>query len=190
MDIATRPLWTIIHGMLFGALYLLACSGAAVALYQFMDPSASREPTTGQQRFLRLYLIGMVVVAWAAVLIGAYVVYPWYRAAPPPGTAELAMYPQRLLMSRSSTADWHSLGMEWKEHIAWFAPIAITMIAFVFMRYGRDLRSHRPLRTAVLAFAAGSFMAAAVAGLFGAMINKYAPIQGGETVQLSQEAAK
>ena len=28
MEITTRALWTLIHGMGFGALYLLACSGA------------------------------------------------------------------------------------------------------------------------------------------------------------------
>ena len=190
MEITTRALWTVIHGMLFGALFLLACSGAVVALYQFMDRSAPHEPTPGQQRMLRIYLILMVVVAWAAVLTGAYVIYPWYRAVAPPATADLSMYPQRLLLSRPSTSDWHSLGMEWKEHIAWFTPILITMIAFVVIKYGRDLRNHRPLRTAILVFTVASFTAAAVAGLFGAMINKYAPVQGGGTVRLSQESAK
>ena len=28
MEITERSLWTMIHGMGFGALYLLACSGA------------------------------------------------------------------------------------------------------------------------------------------------------------------
>jgi len=31
---------------------------------------------------LRLYLAGMVILAWAAVLTGAYLVYSWYRAIP------------------------------------------------------------------------------------------------------------
>ena len=190
MEISTRALWTLIHGMLFGATYLLAFSGAVVALYQFMDPDNPRQPTPGQERFLRLYLVVIVVIAWAAVLIGAYVIYPWYRTVPPPGTTDLSMYPQRLLLSRPSTSGWHSLGMEWKEHIAWFAAIAITMTAFVFLRYGRDLRNHRPLRMAVTTFMAASFLAAAVAGFFGAMINKCAPVQGGDTLQLSREAAK
>ena len=75
--------------------------------------------------------------------------------------------------------------MEWKEHIAWFAPISITMAAFVFARYGRALRYHRQLRTAVLCFTLASFIAAGIAGFFGAMIDKYAPVQGGHTIQLS-----
>jgi hypothetical protein len=74
MEITARGLWTLIHGMGFGALYLLACSGALVELYRF---TTSSEFTVGQERFLRFYLITMVVLAWASVLIGAYVVYPW-----------------------------------------------------------------------------------------------------------------
>jgi len=95
------------------------------------------------------------------------------------------MFPQRLLMSSPTTIGWHSLGMEWKEHIAWFAPISITTVAFVFIRYGRDLRNHGQLRTAVLCFAAASFVAAGIAGFFGAMITRNAPVHGGHTIQLS-----
>ncbi len=190
MEITARALWTLIHGMLFGALYLMACSGALVGLYRFTTPSTPRESRPGQERFLRLYLITMVVVAWAAVLTGAYVIYPWYRAVPPPGMADLSMFPQRLLVSSPTTIGWHSLGMEWKEHIAWFAPISITVVAFVFIRYGRDLRNHRQLRTAVLAFTVASFVAAAIAGFFGGIINKYAPVQGGNTIELSRGDGK
>lgn len=190
MEITTRSLWTLIHGMGFGALYLLAASGALVELYRFTNSSTPSEPTPGEELFLKVYLITMVVLAWAAVLTGAYVIYPWYRAAPPPGTVDLSMFPQRMLMSNPTTIGWHSLGMEWKEHIAWFASISITMVAYVFIKYGRDLRSHPQLRTAVLCFAVASFITAGIAGFFGAMINKYAPVQGGHTIQLSQGAEK
>ena len=190
MEITVRALWTLIHGIGFGALYLLACSGALVELYRFTTSSPASESTPAQGRFLRVYLLVMVTLAWVAVLIGAYVIYPWYRAVPPQGTTDLSMYPQRLLMSSPTTTGWHSLGMEWKEHIAWFAPISITMVAFVFIRYGRDLKNHRQLRAAVLCFAVASFLAAGIAGFFGAMINKYAPVQGGHTIQLSQGEEK
>jgi hypothetical protein len=186
MEITTRAIWTMVHGMGFGALYLLACSGALVELYRCTTSAIPAEPTPGQERFLKVYLLAMVVLAWAAVLTGAYVIYPWYRAAPPPGTTGLSMFPQRLLMSSPTNIGWHSLGMEWKEHVAWFAPISITMVAFVFIKYGRDLKNHRNLRAAVLTFAVVSFVGAGIAGYFGAMINKYAPVQGGHTIQLSQ----
>src|SRR6202041_2068358 len=190
MEITARALWTLIHGLGFGALYLLACSGALVELYRLTASSPPSESTTTQERFLKVYLLAMVVLAWAAVLTGAYVIYPWYRAAPPPGTAGLSMFPQRLLMSSPTAIGWHSLGMEWKEHVAWFAPISITMVAFVFIKYGRDLKNHRKLRAAVLTFAVVSFVEAGIAGYFGAMINKYAPVQGGHTIQLSQGKEK
>lgn len=190
MEVSTRALWTLIHGMGFGGLYLLACSGALIELYRFTASSAPSESTSGQERFLRAYLITMVLLAWMAVLTGAYVIYPWYRATPLPGAANLAAYPQRFLMSNSTTIGWHSLGMEWKEHVAWFAPISITMVAFVFFRYGRDLEHHKQLRVAVLCFALASFLSAGVAGFFGAMINKYAPVRGGQTISLSKGKEK
>jgi hypothetical protein len=174
----------------FGALYLLACSGALFELYRVTAGTTATTATRGQERFLKAYLVAMVVLAWTAVLTGAYVIYPWYRATPPAGTVDLSQFPQRLLMSNPSTAGWHSIGMEWKEHVAWFAPISITMVAVVFIRYGRGLGNHKQLRAAVLSFAAASFLAAGVAGFFGAMINKYAPVQGGGTIQLSQGTEK
>lgn len=190
MEITAHALWTVIHGMLFGGLYLLACSGAVVALYQFTTSSTPSESMRGHERFLRIYLIAMVVLARAAVLSGAYAIYPWYRAAPPPGTVDLSAFPQRLLMSSPATIGWHSLGMEWKEHVAWFAPISITMVAFVFISYGRDLRNHRQLRAAVLVFTLASLVAAGIAGFFGAEIDDYAPVRGGNTIQLSHGEAK
>lgn len=190
MEITSRALWTLVHGLGFGALYLLACSGALVSLYHFTASSPSSESTHRQEQFVRVYLLTMVVLAWVAVLTGAYVIYPWYRAAAPPGTSDLSLFPQRLLMSSAATSGWHSLGMEWKEHVAWFAPISITLVAFVFIKYGRDLKNHRQLRTGVLSFALASFVAAGIAGFFGAMIDKYAPVQGGHTIQLSHGEEK
>ena len=190
MEITARALWTLIHGMGFGALYLLACSGALVELYFFTISPCPSESSLTHERFLKVYLITMVLLAWLAVLTGAYIIYPWYRAVPPSGSADLAMYPQRLLMSSSTTIGWHSLGMEWKEHVAWVAPISITMVTFVFIRYGRDLRNHSQLRAAVLSFTLVSFLAAGIGGLFGALIDKQAPVQGGHTIRLSAGGEK
>lgn len=186
MEITTHGLWTMIHGMGFGALYLLACSGAIVELWRRYAPAAEAAPSARDETFFRVYLIVMALLAWSAVFTGAYVVYPWYRAIPPAGTGGLAGYPQRLLMSSPATIGWHSIGMEWKEHVAWLVPISITMAAAVFIRYGRGIKNHPPLRSAVLCFVVVSFLAAGIAGFFGAMINKNAPVQGGATIQLMQ----
>lgn len=184
MEITSRALWSLIHGMGFGGLYLLACSGAIVELWRRYAPSSPAPPTDGDETFLRIYLIVMAVLAWGAVLTGAYVVYPWYRAIPPAGTTSLGGYPQRFLLSSPSTAAWHSIGMEWKEYVAWVTPIAITMACAVFMHYGRSLRDHPQLRNNVLRFVAASMVSAAIATFFGAEINGHAPVQGGATVHL------
>jgi hypothetical protein len=183
MEITVRSLWTLIHGMGFGLLYLLACSGALVELWRRYGPRGP-QPDAGDEAFLRVYLTVMAALAWLTVFTGAYIIYPWYRALAPPGTANLAGFPQLLLKSSPATSGWHSLGMEWKEHVAWLVPISITMAAAVFRRYGRGLREHPQLRNAVLGFTLLSFLAAGVAGFFGAMINKNAPVGGGPVIHL------
>ena len=79
--------------------------------------------------------------------------------------------------------------MEWKEHVAWLVPIATTMAAGVVIRYGQDLRNHPRLRSAVLGALLFSFASAGLAGFWGAMINKYAPISGGSAVTLMKGEA-
>jgi hypothetical protein len=132
----------------------------------------------------------MAALAWLAVLTGAYIIYPWYRATPPPGTANLAAFPQRLLMASPTTSGWHSIGMEWKEHVAWIAPISITMAASVVLQYGRNLKNLPQLRSAVLVFVWISLFAAGIAGFFGAMINKNAPVEGGPIIHIVQGESK
>src|SRR5471030_1767171 len=148
MEITWRDLMTVLHGMGFGALFMLAFTGAIAEIYRMSAPGLPANPNSRDQMVLRIYLIGMVILAWLAVLSGAYLVYPWYRAAMPAGLTDLAAYPRKFLLSSPTTSGWHSLGMEWKEHVAWFAPISITMVAVVFIRYGRDFKHHRPLRAA------------------------------------------
>ena len=180
----------MIHGMGFGALYLMACSGALIELYRRYCSPLGPEITAGDEKFLRIYLTVMAVLAWLTVLSGAYVIYPWYRATPPEGTANLAAFPQRLLLASPGTSGWHSIGMEWKEHVAWLAPIAITMAAAVVSRHRRNLRNQPQLRSAILSFVWISLLAAAIAGFFGAMINKHAPVEGGATIRLMQGGTK
>src|ERR1700750_705828 len=98
MELTSRSLWTIVHGMGFGALYLLACSGLLVELYRKFV-SRTDPGLLGGGSFLKMYIIAMTLCAWVAVLTGTYIVYPWYRATPPLGMSDLGGYPQKLLMS-------------------------------------------------------------------------------------------
>jgi hypothetical protein len=76
--------------------------------------------------------------------------------------------------------------MEWKEHVSWLAPIAMTMVAYVAFTYGRGIIQHRQLRIAVLTFAVAAFVATGVAGVFGAFLNKIAPVRGGSAITLME----
>ena len=58
------------------------------------------------------------------------------------------------------------------------------------LEYGRDLKKQKQLRAGVLMLVLESFVSAGVAGFFGAMIDKYAPVQGGQNVQLINGKAK
>jgi len=188
MEITTRSLWTLVHGMGFGALYLLACSGALALLYLRFSTDAQTQTHASpvSDRFLGIYLTAMAALAWLTVLSGTYIIYPWYRATAPAGTANLAAYPRALLLFHPATKQWHLIGMEWKEHVAWLVPIAITMAAFIAIRYARDLRNHSQLRYALHGFVVISLLAAGIAGFFGAMLDKNAPVDGGQTIQLVQ----
>jgi len=184
MKISLRDLLTVLHGMGFGALFMLAFSGAIGEFYRMSAPGSILPHDVKSTPLLRSYLIGMVALSWLAVLSGAYVIYPWYRAIPPSGVADLLAFPQRLLISNPSTSGWHYLGMEWKEHVAWIAPISMTMVAYVYAKYGPGLSRLRSLRKAALVFTLAAFLATGVAGAFGAFLNKYAPVRGGQSIHL------
>jgi hypothetical protein len=124
-----------------------------------------------------------------AVLVGAYAIYPWYRAHPPAGTTDLANFPKALLTSNPATSGWHDIGMEWKEHIAWLSPICLTAVAFLVGRYGARLRDLKGLRNGTVGLLAVAFFATGVAGFFGAMLNKFAPVRGGATIVLMKGEA-
>jgi hypothetical protein len=186
MELSLRDAATIMHGMGFGALLLLGFSGAFVALYATLVSREGWSIDRQAHGLLSLYFVLMATLAWLAVLAGAYVIYPWYRAVPPAGAA-LAGYPQRLLMSSPATSGWHDVGMEWKEHIAWLAPIGLTACAYLFARYGARLRIMRGLRNMTIGLVLAAFAATCVAGFFGAMLNKFAPVRGGAAVELMRE---
>jgi 4-hydroxybenzoate polyprenyltransferase len=66
--------------------------------------------------------------------------------------------------------------MEWKEHVAWIAPILATVAAGLVVYYGPHLARNRMIRNIVVGFFVGAFVTAAAAGIFGALITKAAPV--------------
>ena len=181
MELTDRELYTIIHGLVLGTLFLLAFGGGMAGLWSLKARLVTQEGV--EERTPRL-LIGttvMAIVAWLTVLTGTFIAYPWYRANPPKGTdltdpTVLAGFPKSLLLAQEKTAGWHNIGMEWKEHVAWLAPFLATAVAFAVIYYGRQLIQRGEIRRAVLIFFVLAFVAAGIAGLFGAFITKAAPV--------------
>jgi hypothetical protein len=176
MEISSKELWTVVHGLILGTIFLLAFGGGMAGLWslrpELVTPAGVRE----RMRRLVIGTWAMAITAWLTVIIGTYVVYPWYRAKPPKEVAGAALvdYPRSYLLSKPSTKGWHEFGMEWKEHVAWFAPILATVVAFVVTRRREQIVNERQLRRALLLLFSLAFYAAAVAGVFGAFINKAA----------------
>jgi hypothetical protein len=182
MALSFRDLWTVVHGMGLGALFLLAFAGGLAGLYSLRPEWVT---VAGVNERTRRMIAGtwiMALVAWATVISGTWVVYIWYRAPAPAGAAREVLkqqFPRNYLLSDPSTALWHTFGMEWKEHVAWIAPLAATAVAYVVWRYGDDLARMPRVRNALMVLFAVAFFTAAVARAFGAFINKTAPTVGG-----------
>lgn len=190
MELSSRETWTVIHGLVLGTLFLLAFAGGLAGLWSLRPGLIT---TAGiKERMTRLYygMWTMALVAWATVITGTWVVYPWYRASlaeaggdPFAGCTGAALpgstcSPRDFLLSNVSgnTETWHRLGMEWKEHVAWAAPFLATTAAFLVSYYGARLIARPWLRAAVIVMFVAAFAAAAIGGAFGAFINKVAPI--------------
>lgn len=175
MGMSSREVWSAVHGILAGGLFLLAYSGGMISLVGLSEAKLSKAGLQDALRKLKLWTAAMAVIAWVAVILGAYVVYPWYRATPPAG-ANLADFPQRALMADASKAAWHNFGMEWKEHVAWFAPLLATTVAYIVAASSENLAKDATLRRLCAVLFTLAFLAATAAGLFGALITKAAPV--------------
>ena len=187
MEISARALASELHGMLIGGFFLMAVFAVIVELFRSKYATQPFELTARGQSLRRFFLIATAVLGWLAVLLGAYIVYPWYRAIPPAGVANLAGYPQRLLLANPGTSGWHRDGMEWKEHVGWFAPIAITMLAYVMVKQQQVMKKYPQIRTALLVFAMVALVSGGIAGFFGAIIDNHAPVKGGATIHFVSE---
>jgi hypothetical protein len=173
MDLSFRELWTVLHGMVFGAVYLIAFGGGLAGLYSLTPVLVTQAGISERMGRLKIGLWTMTAMAWITVISGTWIVYIWYRASPAVG-ADLSHFPRSFLLAHENTKEWHEFGMEWKEHVAWMAPIMATSIAYTVHYYGAKLATHPKIRKAVIAMLVLSLIAGGVAGVFGAFINKVA----------------
>ncbi len=169
MSLTDHETWTVLHGMVLGATFLLAFAGGLAGLYSLRPELITQSGLRERLPRLEIGTWIMAVVAWLTVLSGTYIVYPWYRDA-------AKTSPRSLLLADPTKAQWHNFGMEWKEHVAWMAPILATAVAFVVLYYGARLAKEPGMRRVLMVLFILAFAAAGIAGLFGAFINKVAPI--------------
>jgi hypothetical protein len=176
MELTNRETWTALHGMVFGSLFLLAFGGGLAGLWSLRPEWITVKGLRERMFRLKVGVIGMAVVAWVTVVTGTWIVYPWYRDPPPQGTADLEAYPRAFLLADERLDGWHEFGMEWKEHVAWIAPILATAVAFIVLYYGNQLIVDSRLRYITMGLFVLAFATAGIAGLLGAFITKAAPI--------------
>lgn len=174
MSLTAREWWGVVHGMGFGALFLLAFAGGLAGLYSLRPEFITEKGIVERMRRLRIGVIAMAAAAWGTVITGTWVVYPWYRAGDETTTPLSAKFQ---LLADSKTADWHNFAMEWKEHIAWISPILATVVAFIVVYYGTNLIRHERVRKTAITLFVMAFGFAAVAGALGALITKVSPIK-------------
>lgn len=178
MEFTDRELWTVLHGLVLGTLFLLAFGAVLIGIYSLQERLLTPEGVHERMPRMLFGTTVMALVAWLTVLSGTFVVYPWYRAVAPADTTgdALRAFPKFWLLASDKTAEWHKFGMEWKEHVAWLAPFLATAVAFTVLYYGAGLIRRGEIRRAVMIFFTLAFLAAGVAGLFGAFITKAAPV--------------
>jgi hypothetical protein len=182
MSLTDREVWTLIHGMGFGALYLLAFAGGLAGIWSLRPQLVTVEGVSDRIQRLRWGTVIMAVLLWLTVIVGTFIVYPGYRAAPPSTvdtkvqSEALREYPRYWLLADEKTAQFHEFGMEWKEHVAWISPLLATIVAFAVIRYGKELVHNSRARYMVTAMFVLAFAIAGVAGFLGALITKAAPL--------------
>jgi hypothetical protein len=130
MYLSAREFWGVVHGMVLGALFLQAYGGGLAGLYSLRPDWVTLAGVGERLMRLKLGAWGMTIAAWLTVITGTWIVYPWYRAKPP-ADADLHFFPRAYLLAEPQRAGWHTFGMEWKEHVAWLAPILATAVLYV-----------------------------------------------------------
>jgi hypothetical protein len=189
VELSGREFWGLVHGMVLGAFFLLAFAGGLAELYGLRTRWNTEEGIVGRVRRLTVGYWVMAVAAWATVVTGTWIVYPWYREKlagddlsgcaraqiPVPDKCS----PRDFLLSNVSgdTENWHEFGMEWKEHIAWIAPMLATSAAIIIAVYRRRLADAPRIRQIAIWTFVLAFATAAVAGILGALITKVAPVK-------------
>ena len=187
MELTSRETWAVIHGLVLGSFFLLLFAGGLAGLWSLRPGLITTRGVQERVTRLKVGLGAMAATAWATAITGSWIVYPWYRVKLAGDKLEgcqglelpsSACSPRDFLLSNVSgeTEKWHEFGMEWKEHVAWGAPLLATSAFLLVLYYGPRIMGRPWLRTAIIVLLVGAFAAAAIGGVYGAFLNKIAPI--------------
>jgi hypothetical protein len=175
MLFSERSVWTMVHGIGLGGAALLGLAAALFYLYATRPAPPSITIESGSRAFALLTTFTAVML-WLTVIVGTYVIFPPYRATPPPGTTDLSQFPRALVLANANTAWLHAFAMEVKEHMPWIASMLMTAVAFIAVRYPTATLRSPSLRKTALSLLAISFAIAAFVSLLGMFVNKVAPL--------------
>lgn len=172
-----RSILTMVHGLILSGGAMLALAAALFYLYS-RRPGNTNGTAGDTEGNTFAMLNGFVVLSlWLSVLVGTYVIFPLYRAAPPEGALDLVAYPRALILADANSAWLHRIGMEIKEHVPWIAAMLATAVAFVAARYKSRIFTDAGIRAVSLMFLTLSLALVSVVALFGTLINKFAPLE-------------
>jgi hypothetical protein len=163
------------HGIVLGGATLMGLAAALFHLYAARTPVEPRIAAPASRAFATL-TTATAVTLWLTVLVGTYVIFPPYRAAPPAGATDLRPYPRSLIQASPDTRWLHSFAMESKEHMPWIAAMIATAVAFVAVRCRSALLSEASLRSMAAVLLAICFVLVSFVSLLGVFVNKVAPL--------------
>ena len=143
-----RSIWTMVHGIGLGGTALLGIAAALFHLYAAWRAEQSGGPPGTSPAFAQVTVFTSVIL-WLAVLVGTYIVFPPYRAAPPAGMTDLSQFPRALILANPDTAWLHAFAMEIKEHMPWIASMLTTAVAFIALRHPAATLRNPSLRMTV-----------------------------------------
>ena len=168
MNLTMYGWWTVLHGFVLGVLFLVAFGGGVMNLGT-LGHEWTPEELARVLRRLKMWVWTVAVSTWLMVITGTYISYVPYRAAGPAS-------PKSKVLAAADLAWLHTFAMEWKEHIAWAAPLLATAVVFIVTCYGADLARRNDLRRAAMVFLVLSFVASVIGCVLGFLIYKAVPI--------------
>lgn len=177
MLFSDRSIWTMIHGIVLTGGALAALAAALFFVYAMRPANDAETLTPRQAAALSRITVAGTVLLWLAVIVGVYVIFPLYRATPPEGATDLAMYPRAMVLANPDTAWLHSFAMEIKEHVPFIAGMLATAVAFAGLRSPAQLVREPSVRGIGMTLLVVCLILVGAAGLLGVFINKVAPLQ-------------